>query len=100
RVSDGLADPLWILGAAPTTPRQRPPARAALEAAAPAALCAGDQDCAQTTAGTGQSSRGVWHAGGHPGRAGSPWLAYQYSLCCALPERFAVLTLARCSGKG
>src|SRR5262249_5142808 len=77
-VSDGVADALWRLGAAPTTPRQRPPAQATLDAAASAALCAGDQDRAPTASGPGQSSRGGWHAGGRQCRAGATWLADQY----------------------
>src|SRR5262245_21276281 len=64
-LTDGFREYLTaLLGAAPTTPRQRPQAQAALDAAAPAALCAGDQDRAPTASGTDQSSRGVWYAGG------------------------------------
>src|SRR5882762_4661481 len=51
RVHDGVADALWALGAAPTTPRRRPHAHAALDTAAAAALCAGDQDRTPATFG-------------------------------------------------
>src|SRR5262249_30732774 len=44
RVQDGLADPLWTLDAAPTTPSQRSHAQATLDAPPAAALCAGHQD--------------------------------------------------------
>src|SRR4029453_19682331 len=43
-VSDGLADALWVLGAVGAPAGPRPCAETALDAAAPAALCAGDQD--------------------------------------------------------
>ena len=43
-VYDGLADPLWALGAAATPPGQRPGAQAALDAPAAVALRAGGQD--------------------------------------------------------
>ena len=43
-VHDGVADPLRPVGAAATPPGHRPRAQAALDAAAAAALCAGDQD--------------------------------------------------------
>src|SRR2546427_12191696 len=42
-VSDSLADPLWAVGAAPTTPKHRPHAQAALDAPAWSALRAGGQ---------------------------------------------------------
>src|SRR5689334_10982441 len=58
-VSDGLADPLWALGAAVTPPKQRPSAQAALHAAA--ALRAGGQDRAPATPGSGETPYGVRH---------------------------------------
>src|SRR5262249_7761995 len=72
-VSHGLADPLRAVGAATPPPGPRPCAQAALDAAATAALCAGSQDHAAPSSGTGAPPRGVWHHGGrqaHPGPRG------------------------------
>src|SRR6266581_7641629 len=62
-VPDGLADPLWVLGAAATSPGQRACAEAALDAYAAAALCPGRQDGAAPAPSAGASPRGVWHTG-------------------------------------
>src|SRR5260370_25894184 len=50
-VSDSLADPLWVLGAAVTPPGQRATPQAALDATAPTPLCASDQDRAAAPSG-------------------------------------------------
>src|SRR5215471_3549265 len=78
RIPDGLADPLWALGAARAPPRQRPHAEAALEAATPTAVCPGGQDGAPAALGAGEPSGGVWPPGGRQCRVGSPWLPDQY----------------------
>src|SRR5712691_7864636 len=59
-VSDSLADPLWAVGTAPTTPKQRPHAQAALDAPAWSALRAGGQDRAAPAPGRRDAPRGVW----------------------------------------
>ena len=79
-VSDGLADPLWALGAAAAPPGHRPYAQAALDAAAAAALCAGGQDRAAPAPGRRAAPRGVRHAGSRQSCAGPTGLADQHGL--------------------
>ena len=78
--TDGAADPLRPVGAAPTPPGHRPHAQAALDATAPAALCAGGQDRAAPASGPRAAPRGVRHAGGGPAGAGGLRLADQHGL--------------------
>src|SRR5437016_3375217 len=82
-VSDGLADPLWAVGAATTAPGYRPRTEAAVAATAAAALRAGGQDGATPTPGRRAAPRGVWLPGGRQARAGPPGVADQYRLCGA-----------------
>src|SRR5215470_18245408 len=58
RVRDGAADTLRPVGPASAPTGTRPCAAAALDAAAPAALRAGDQDRAQTASGPREPPRG------------------------------------------
>ena len=83
RVHDGLADPLWTLGATAPAPDQRSPAQAALGATAPAALCAGGEDGAASASGGRQAPRGVWLSGDRQSPPGPPGLAHQHELCGA-----------------
>src|SRR5207249_2260251 len=61
-VSDGLADPLWILGAITAPAGARPSAQAALDAAPAAALGASGQDRAAPSSGAGAAPGRVRHA--------------------------------------
>src|SRR5437867_13101858 len=58
-VHNGVADTLWVLGAACAPPGHRASPEAALDATAPAALCAGAQDRALAAPGARASPRGV-----------------------------------------
>ena len=88
------------LAAAATAPGHRPQTEAALDAAAAAALRAGGEDHAAASPGPGESSRGVWHAGGRPSRAGAAWLAYQYRLSGApQPHHPAAYRRGRATGQ-
>ena len=58
----------WVQPATP--PGHRPSAQAALDAAAPAALCASGQDRAAPASGRRAAPRGVWHPGGRQSGAG------------------------------
>src|SRR5712692_9381359 len=80
RVPDGLADPLWALGAAATPPGQRAQPQAALDAAAAATLRPGDQDRAASAPGGREAPRGVRHLHGHRTRASATGLADQHGL--------------------
>src|SRR4029453_10057016 len=80
RVYDSLANPLWALGA-PTTPADpRSSPEAALDAAAPAALCAGGQDRAAPAAGRRAAPRRVRHDRGRPAGPELTGLADQHGL--------------------
>ena len=57
---------------------QRPRAETALDAAAAAALCAGDQDRAAAPSGPRHTPGGVRHAGGGPAGTGCAGLADQH----------------------
>src|SRR5262249_60946982 len=80
RVYAGLADPLWPLGAAPTTPRQRPRAQAALDAPPAAALCADHQDGAPGTFDPRTPLRRVRYPRSHPTGLSTMRLADQYRI--------------------
>src|SRR5262245_38763919 len=78
RVHDGLADPLWVLGAAATPPGHRPRTEAALDTAATVALRAGGQDRAPAAPGAGAAPCGVRLPGDRQCRVGSPRLPDQH----------------------
>jgi hypothetical protein len=80
-VLDGLADPLWALGTASTTPDHRPRPEAALDAAAAVALRAGGEDRAETAHCRGQTPRRLRHESGGGSGSGRLRLADQYSVC-------------------
>src|SRR5262249_4014118 len=83
RVSDGLADPLWAVGAATAPAGARSSAQAALDATTPPALCAGGQDRAAPAPGWCHAPRGVRHLGCCRAGTGAVRLAHQYRLCRA-----------------
>src|SRR5262249_47283862 len=60
--SDGLADTLWAVGATTAPSGHRLRAEAALDALAPAALCASGQDRAAPSSGAGAAPGRVRHA--------------------------------------
>src|SRR2546427_5866944 len=74
------------LGAAATAPGHRPCPEAALDAAATAPLCAGDQDRAQTASGPCEPPRGVRDPGGRRARSEehTSELQSQSNLVCRL----------------
>src|SRR5262249_37116347 len=77
-VPDGVADPLWAVGAAVTPPGQRTTPQAALDAPAAVALRPGGQDCTPAAPGAGAAPRGIWLPGNHQCRVGSPGLPDQH----------------------
>src|SRR6266568_4059182 len=68
------------MGPAATPPRPRTTPQAALDAAARAAVCAGDQNDPQAPSGPRAASGRVWHPGGGAAGAGGLRLANQYRL--------------------
>src|SRR5882724_608416 len=76
-VPDGLADSLWVLGAASAPAGTRPGTEAPLDAAARAALCASGQDRAAAPAGPRETPRRVWRSRGGPAGARDLRLAEQ-----------------------
>src|SRR5438876_2439907 len=83
RVSDGLADPLWALGAARAQADTRPSPQAALDAAAPVTVCASCEVLPAPTPRGRQAPRGLRHDGARPAGPGGLWLADQHRLCGA-----------------
>src|SRR5919197_4782780 len=71
-VSDGLAHPLWAVGAAASSSSQRAKPEAPLDAAAAAALRASGEDGTASAPRRCTTPCGAWLPGGHQLRAGSP----------------------------
>src|SRR5712691_4854596 len=79
-VHHGVADALWAVGAACAPPGHRASPEAALDATAPAPLCASGQDRAAPASGTGAPPRGVRHPGGGPAGLSGLRLADQHGV--------------------
>src|SRR5919199_4139158 len=99
-VSDGLADPLWAVGAAASSSSQRAKPEAPLDAAAAAALCTSGEDGTASAPGPREPPRGVRDPGGCRAGAGGLWLADPDSVCgAAQPHPPAACRRGRATGQ-